>query len=220
MLLAHGASLTIKDSQSGTPFHFAVINGNLPIARALLEAGADVEAVAKIGRKALYFAIESANAEMVTFLVQNDEADVQSACDGYVCVLIHAVEKADGYVLEALLNKPATSADVNRTDAQGRTCLHILANVTATHIFDFLDLLIDNGADVGIADKMGSTLLHEAAKAGSSVMVSSLLHYRADQHVKNHAGKTPLGLAKAKRHKEVVEILGGTLKKKGLFRRS
>ena len=109
---------------------------------------------------------------------------------------------------------------MNRTDTQGRTCLHILANATATDIFDLLDLLIDNGADVGIEDKTGSTPLHEAAKAGSSVMVSSLLHYRADEHVQNHAGKTPLDLAKAKRHKEVVEILGGTLKKKGLFRRS
>jgi ankyrin len=220
MLLAHGASLTIKDSQSRTPFHLAVINGNLPVARALLEAGADVEAVAKPGQKALSFAIESANAEMVTFLVQNGEADVHSACDGYVCALMHAVKKADGYVLEALLNKSTASADVNRTDTQGRTCLHILSNATATDIFDLLDLLIDNGADVGIEDRTGSTPLHEAAKAGSSVMVSSLLHYRADQHVQNHAGKTPLDLAKAKRHKEVVEILGGTLKKKGLFRRS
>jgi ankyrin repeat protein len=98
--------------------------------------------------------------------------------------------------------------------------LHILANTSIDSILGIFEVLMEHGAHVDAEDHSGSTPLHEAAKVGSSVMVSELLECGARQNAQNRQGKTPLDLALSKKHREVVEYLGGTLKKKSWFRRS
>lgn len=56
-------------------------------------------------------------------------------------------------------------------------------------------LLLDNEADVNIADKMGDTPLHIAARLQDSYIVQLLLNEGADENAGNVRGQTPLHVA-------------------------
>jgi len=226
MLLAHQASQHTRDSSNKTPFHLAVMSGNLPVCKALSNSGADIDAEVEPGQKALSFAIEDSNPDMITFLVQR-EANVHSPCGKEVCALMHAVKQGHPESLQALLNSSSARGDINRKDASGRTVLHAVAETKALdtkastktpetkkllHILDSFD------ADIAMEDNEGFTPLHEAAKAGNGVMVHYLLYKGAALDTKNKSGKTPLDLAQANMHKEVVKMLGGKMKK-SLFKK-
>jgi ankyrin repeat protein len=219
LLLAHNASMEVKNTNSNTPLHVAVAEGYVYAARALLEAGANIEAIGKGGAKPLCMALEAGNNDMIDLLLERG-ADVHARCNGMPCALFFAIQKEYVDIVELLLESYAADDDIHRTDMAGLGVLHILANTSSDNIQGVMNVLMEHGANVDLEDYSGSTPLHEAARVGSSVMISWLLEYEATQHAQNRQGKTPLDLAQAKKDREVVEFLGGTLKKKGWFRRS
>jgi ankyrin repeat protein len=145
---------------------------------------------------------------------------VHARCNGMPCALFAAIHKEYSWIIQTLLEDYDADEDIHRTDLMGRGVLHILANTSIDNIMETIGKLVEWGANVDAEDHSGSTPLHEAAKVGSSVMVGELLDHGATQNAQNRQGKTPLDLAQSKKHREVVEYLGGTLKKKSWFRRS
>ncbi|MCE5237172.1 ankyrin repeat domain-containing protein [bacterium] len=82
-------------------------------------------------------------------------------------------------------------ADPNATNAAGETALHVAARGRP----EWLDILVQRGAQVDQADLAGQTPLMAAAGAGSADAVTALLSCRANPNAKNSNGQTPLMLA-------------------------
>lgn len=68
-LIASGASLEARDSDTWSPLEVAAGNGNLEAARVLVEAGANVNAEDGGGRTPLYWAMNSDHRDVATYLV-------------------------------------------------------------------------------------------------------------------------------------------------------
>ncbi|KAI4924871.1 uncharacterized protein J4E92_006907 [Alternaria infectoria] len=219
MLLAHGADTELANEDANTPLHLAISLNQIFAVIALLDAGANIEAIGKAGAKPLAMALEGGNYGIITLLLDRG-ADVHSRANGMTCALFYAVQMGYVDIVSILLEDYEAKEDMHRTDLTGRSILHVLVYTHVDHMLHILDRLIEEGANVNAEDYSGSTPLHEAAKLGSTVMVSGLLEYGATMNVQDRQGKTPLDHAQAKKHREVVEYLGGTLKKKGWFRRS
>ncbi|XP_003458836.2 B-cell lymphoma 3 protein homolog [Oreochromis niloticus] len=70
--------LEIRNFEGFSPLHLAVLQGRKDLARMLLDAGADINAMdIKSGQSPLMHAVESNNADMVHFLIEN-RCDVNS----------------------------------------------------------------------------------------------------------------------------------------------
>ena len=68
LLLSHGADIMVTDFSGRTVLMFAAQNGDAKLARQLIELGAPVNAVDKLGRRALDFAKACRNTECVALL--------------------------------------------------------------------------------------------------------------------------------------------------------
>jgi quinoprotein dehydrogenase-associated probable ABC transporter substrate-binding protein len=122
MLLAHHAKLDATDNDGLTPLGIAAQNGKAKAARALLDAGADVNApVAKGGYTPLMLASISGSNELATSLIEHG-AKVNAANPGGVTALMIAAA-GNRSTIAGLLVK--AGADVNARSEDGRTALSI-----------------------------------------------------------------------------------------------
>lgn len=107
-------------------------------------------------------------------------------------------------IVEVLL---AANADVNSKDNAGSTPLHQASTARGQHR-DLFDLLSARDANVNAVDKHGLTSLHYATLADNPDAVIWLLNHGANANCRDtEAGESPLILAAAQGHKEVVELL-------------
>lgn len=72
---------------------------------------------------------------------------------------------------------------------------------------DFVEGLIDNGADVNVTDKHGQTIFHEVARAWHTDVAKFLLEQNADINKADKFGRTPLHVASAVNYPEMVQFL-------------
>ena len=117
--MAHGGS---------TPLLFAARNGDVETARALLEAGADVNDAAAAGTSALVVAAHSGHGPLATWLLDNG-ADPNAADAGYTA-LHAAVLRSEAALAEALLER---GADVDAVVEQGTPGRRFSADYSIRH---------------------------------------------------------------------------------------
>eukprot|EP00163_Fabomonas_tropica_P029901 TRINITY_DN6583_c0_g3_i1.p1 TRINITY_DN6583_c0_g3~~TRINITY_DN6583_c0_g3_i1.p1 ORF type:complete len:130 (-),score=9.10 TRINITY_DN6583_c0_g3_i1:91-480(-) len=101
----------------------------------------------------------------------------------------------------------SANANVNFTDANGRTALHFAAEKGQV---DVVKALISHGADVDIQESPaldGSYPLHLAVRGGHVSTVTLLLHNDADPSTQDKYGFTPLHLAARFGHEKLVSML-------------
>lgn len=109
-LLAEGLPLNAFDDEGYTPLHYAVLAGNLPMIRFLLEAGADVNAhhLASIGETPLGAVARNCTYEVARLLV---EAGADPTIPGWMQVsALHrarARKRGEGPQVAALLEQAA-----------------------------------------------------------------------------------------------------------------
>lgn len=128
--------------------------------------------------------------------------DVQPLC-------IHeAAKAADIETIKALLSN---GIDVNSTDEEGKTPLHVAVERGDRGV---VELLLARGADVNAKDKRegpgyltGSTALHIAVSQGAEQLTRLLLAHKADVDAKDNNGAVPLHYAAFEGHESVARLL-------------
>jgi len=95
-------------------------------------------------------------------------------------------------------------AEIETTDALGRTPLHMAAFYGRTRA---TELLLASGATIEVRDRIGMTPLHAAVLAGGRHVVELLLDRKADPNARTDTGQTPLHLAAATGQPRVARLL-------------
>lgn len=220
VLLAHAPGVDAMDDSEQTPLQAAIQYNNEYAVELLLEAGAGLELTTRFAPTPLLFAIGLRRASIVGRLLTAG-ADVRTAFGTASCALIRAAQLADPKLICQLLAYEDVRRDIHAVEAGSRrTALHIIASTAMGHTDAAVRDLLAAGADINAVDSTFSTPLHAAAKAGSAYNTNCLLVHGAKKDWRNDAGKTACDLAIAKKHKEVVAVLGGTVNRKRWFRRS
>lgn len=73
--------------------------------------------------------------------------------------------------------------------------------------FDFVDSLLQRGADVNVCDRYGQTIIHEAARAWHCDVVLFLMQSGGDLNKPDKFGRTPLHVAAAVDYPEMITFL-------------
>ncbi len=97
-------------------------------------------------------------------------------------------------------------ADVNTPSDNGFRVFPIHSAVAGDHA-QIARMLMDNGAEVNVAQSSGVTPLHSAAQNGNIELIILLLEKGADVDVRMEGGKLPSDLAKEKGFTEIADIL-------------
>ncbi|KAK5061461.1 hypothetical protein LTR84_008004 [Exophiala bonariae] len=111
-----------------------------------------------------------------------------------------AVERY-GSVIDYLLR---VGQDPNETDNTGSTAL--LEALKDDSNIGIVEMLLKRGADGHIIDDAGNNALHVAAACGSIPYVRLFLSHKTDLNQKSHNGTTPISLAAANGHEDVVSL--------------
>jgi len=178
------------------------VDDSLKTARALLGAGADVNAIRIIiddGQEfyatPLWYAVAwGRNYDLARLLLE--------------C----GARPDDNAVGSAIWDQDLRMAELLRThgakiDHMARGETPLLGNVKARRL-KLLKWLIDNGANINFQDTSGYTALHYAAKGGHTLaQVEELLSYGAKPQIKAMDGSTPIALAEAKGKSKLVKLL-------------
>eukprot|EP00043_Microstomoeca_roanoka_P014944 m.148931 g.148931 ORF g.148931 m.148931 type:complete len:838 (-) comp16148_c0_seq1:682-3195(-) len=98
----------------------------------------------------------------------------------------------------------ATKEDINRTDSQMKTALHLASQHGHE---DIAQLLVLNGARVNAIDRRNQVPLHYASESGSDRIALLLLNTGAEVNAKDWLGRTPLHFACKKKKTKMVQLL-------------
>ncbi|KAK2957708.1 hypothetical protein BLNAU_7363 [Blattamonas nauphoetae] len=137
-------------------------------------------------------------------LIANFQADINETGANDMNCLHVACEKRDMAMIKFFLER---GIDVNAREMEesgGNTPL--LITVKQGNL-DACRLLLNNGANLDIADANGATPLHIAAMKGDVEMVKSLLEFGANVERVDAGGKTAWYWASSLHHDEIKELL-------------
>lgn len=232
-LLAKGANPNKPTGAglNGSPLMYAVAYNNVPIARALLEAGAAIDQVDTNGDPAINWATYYGYVPSMKFLIaKGADLTIKSKHGTPVDVgfrLWHAdsvaqvfreamnvdLPKNDKKLIDAVRSKNADlvkkllarGVDPNLTDELGTPMIHLSSE---SGDLTTLKLLMDGGADHSKLNRVGQSALTIASRFGNKAVVDYLLQSGADP---NHTGEayqlTPIMAAAVNGSVELVEML-------------
>ncbi|MBA4028344.1 MAG: hypothetical protein C0475_04305 [Planctomyces sp.] len=166
---------------------FAGGPGGAASVRALVAAGARIEARAHDNWTALMFAASRGTPEAVDALVKAGASLEQRNRFLQTALMLAVAPRGEAAVVKALLD---AGADINATDVDGASPLILAA--AALDEPDVLNLLIARGANVNAADQDGVTPLMRAADRAKADFIQLLLAAGASPAAKDRRGWTAL----------------------------
>ena len=200
LLIENKADLESRDSRGRTPLITAARErGGVAEVKALLDAGANMEAVDKGEDSALVLAAWRGKADVVDLLL---DRGAQTPATGPVgeTLLNFAVTRGLERLFSVLVQK---GADLSvRTD--GNTLLQIGA---AGGSLPILRVLVDRGQDVNASDANGWRPLHFAADLGRAAVVEFLLTKGADVNARTLMGQSAYTIASENDDAEMTALL-------------
>jgi ankyrin repeat protein len=141
-LVREGVDVTVADGDGSTALHWAAYHGDLALTKALLQAGARVTPVTRVGGMgALFMAARNGHAAVVRALLDAG-ADARGVNANGTTVLMMAAGSGSAEAVRMLI---AAGAEVNATDAtNGQTALMFAA---ARNGVGAIEELLAHGAD-------------------------------------------------------------------------
>ena len=210
VLLAHGADISVRDSEKRTPLMMAASAGHLDIVRMLADAGADIHARSNYSDTALFMAASGGHRAVLAWLIEKGAA-VDEVNDTGETALMAAALRGHTRVVEILVK---SGARVDAMDETGSTAL-MMASMGVLYqdggSAETARLLLASGADVNRSNDVGITALIGAASRGNTAVVRELLAAGADRKAQifhgQDKGETALSLALRNNHQETAELL-------------
>ena len=204
LLLAHQANPN-ESASDATPLGLAVRNRNAEMVKALIAAGADVNAkgVPLDGGNILVplaYAARVGDLALARILLQN-KADINVQDDFGYTPLHSTALAANAEMVKLLLEN---GADPNIKDKLGNTPLLIYAQLNEIQI---TELLLARKADVNARNGEGLTPLSLAVEARNRELTELLLKNGADVNAADKYGRTALHHAVWSASKDILELL-------------
>jgi ankyrin repeat protein len=171
-LLAAGAKVDAQDDKGQTALMAATYGNHIETARVLVEAGADVNLRDQSLNSPFLYAGAEGLLEIVKLTAPTADTHVTNRYGGVA--VIPAAEKGHVETVAYLLEH--TDMDVNHVNNLGWTALLeaiILSNGGPTHQ-RIIEILLQYGADVNLADKDGVTPLQHARQRGYREIIEML----------------------------------------------
>lgn len=186
-----------------TALQAAAQNGHVEVIRALVEAGADVDAEDRDGDRAAHHAAFGDEPAALRALAVAS-ADLNARNRRRQTPLHIAVNKGHLGVVRTLLQ---LAVHPSLQDSEGDTPLH---DVISKKRDDMLTLLLEHGADMTLTNNNGFNALHHAALRGNPSAMKIMLGKLPRPWIVDDAkddGYTALHLAALNNHAEVAELL-------------
>jgi uncharacterized protein len=179
LLLANGADVHKKAKhQQLTALDMAALHGNVNCARALIAAGANVNAADYTGITCLHMALTQKHAAVVRLLLEHGATDVMNRAIPIQCMINGA-----------------------------RCCNNSNALMLCTTV-DTVKALLAAGADVHATNDVGDTCLHAAAKHKfEAAAMCLLIKAGVNLHALNYEGKTAAQIARERGHALTEQLL-------------
>ncbi|HDS1536680.1 TPA: ankyrin repeat domain-containing protein [Stenotrophomonas maltophilia] len=202
-LLDGGANINHADINGVTPLLLA-LEARRPteFIEALIDAGADLNAVSNDGQGVLCWSTAEGDVENTTLLIAMG-ADINAVSNTGMSVLNYCARFQQLECVRVLLD---AGADPTIANTDNLTPLHFLA-YGPTNQWDrvmgeregraeLVSKMIEAGADINAVDKNGNTALHFAAKGEQDSVVRTLIDQGARVAIQNNQGMTVLDVAK------------------------
>lgn len=201
LILGRGADIESKQADSWTALHIAVWNGQKEIIELLLDRGADIERTDFVGQTALHLAVSLGDEEITRSLLSRGAA-VRSECDDNWTSCHTAVLSNYTGVLQLFADRRGgILADV------GEECGELLQSAVLSGNIETVELLLNSGASAGATSSRACTALHTAAYEGAIDIFNTLLEHKADPHLADSNGWSPIICAWRSRRQAVIERL-------------
>jgi len=159
------------DNRMRTPLHNAAVKGDYGVLEGLLLAKANPDILDKDNCTPLCLAIRESFFEEAGLLLNHHDIDVNLGGGIFGSPMHLAVVKLEIWIVRALIQK---GADVNKTDCDGNTPLHLIMNVFSKQpqkCAYIIELLANNGANLNAKNNDYWTPLQLAAKKGQEKAV-------------------------------------------------
>ncbi|KAL0491088.1 ankyrin [Acrasis kona] len=196
-------NIDFADRNGLTALHKSTQNGNPPLVKVLLEAGADCDIAAHNGYTALHWAAQGGHLEIVKMLVLYVK-DIDASDIVWTPLLLAANNGFVDIVRVLAENK----ANLERRTDTGLTAL-LLA--TRSFMSDVVQVLCEFGADMEatiIGDETGWTCLHWVSHIGNLQLVELFCDFGAHVNAQtSEEGYTALMIACMGNNKDIVDLL-------------
>jgi len=170
-LLGEGVAVDNRDTRGRTALLAATQANHVAVARALVDAGADVNAKDSIEDSPFLYAGAEGRLEILQLTLA--QADLKSVNRFGGTALIPAAHHGHVETVRALLD---TTIDIDHVNRLGWTALLeavILGDGGPRHA-EIVRLLVDRGARIDLADRDGVTPLQHAERRGQTAVVAIL----------------------------------------------
>ncbi len=177
-LLQQGANINVTDAQGRTPVMIATYQHNTDMVKTLLQAGADVNIRDNNKANPLLHSAAMGWLDILRLAIDAHADTTLTNRFGGISI-IPASERGHVEIVRELLTR--TNINVNHVNNLGWTALLeaiILSNGDKAHQ-QIVQLLVDHGADVNLADNDGVTPLQHARQRGFTEIERILLQANA-----------------------------------------
>ena len=180
-------NLSLVNKLGENALHIASKSGNITMVKALVGMGAEINAVDKYNATALLRACARGYKEIVSYLI-DCAADLKIPYHNAGTPLYIAAAYKQTEVLEVLLQSPDVLATIDQADQNGNTPLKMACHSPGS--VEAVQLLINHGANLNIANRPGFTPLMVAAQSGDKSIVELLIDAGANMTQQSRFGET------------------------------
>ena len=204
VLLNAGADPNLADTEGESSIHHAIYGEcSKETLQAIIDHGADVNAVNKDSRTAIMIACAKGNTEIMNALLNAGANPNIVDVHGLICIHHAILIGYNKQILQAIIN---LGTDVNATTSRYKRTALMLAcgkgNVEA------INVLLTAGADSNITDYEGLTWIHHAVYGGcNKESLQVMIDHGGDVNATNKKSVTALMIACLKGNVEAVNVL-------------